>query len=761
MSTVNRSGARRPVLIVVMALLGMHCGGDADEAASLDEIPDRFTKLLIEEPSPVMAEEAEGEMDDWGGAPEEKMMAQGLAAAPKKRKRKEDRQAAPPPPADVDGAAVAEEGERVREWFPESFLWQPLVQTGPQGSATLDVRVPDQLTTWRVLALAHTREGQQSGAVHTFDSRMDVYVDPVVPGWLYAGDVIDLPVQVVNTTSASIDANLDVTASGVLTGGLATSVALGSNGSDVAMVPLVADGAGNAYVKATLPGSDAAERKITVGPTGRPVSTRRGGTLSGPRAFSMKSPPDVDPRTEELTVHVFPGPLAVLQAEVDRVGSGAETPWSAAYSFALANSLTSLSARAGADYDPKAVRRLKLLGWQRVIRHARAPNAGAAADLLAAMRGVQDHELAEELEARLVRTVVQGQRGGGDWGRQGGGSMQMIIAQTAFAARVLPDDQEGPRLRAAGAIERYQRDIEDPYTAAIVLASGLASGGLQTRLAKLVDDAVYTRDDGSHGIHVPSGVRNPWSKSPSSAEMLAWVSLARPEASYRGDLVAELMSGYDASMGFGAGPADVIALEAVVSALPGISKPVDIVLTVDGVEVGRQTLDPAQPKVPAVLTGLTKGSTNAIGLRAEPEVPGLAWVATLDSWVPWSGEERVAGVEIELDSKDFRVGRDSTLTVRMSAPSGISLTIEQGLPAGTSVDEAALAKLSGTLVSHSVQQDKITFTTKRFAAGEIIEVPLVVRPAFSGSFSTAPLTVSTNGGSLKSWLAPLRWEVGS
>ncbi len=59
--------------------------------------------------------------------------------------------------------------------------------TDESGQATVPVRVPDRLTRWRVLALAHSRSGAQAGAVTSFAGTLPTYVDPVVPAFLRTG----------------------------------------------------------------------------------------------------------------------------------------------------------------------------------------------------------------------------------------------------------------------------------------------------------------------------------------------------------------------------------------------------------------------------------------------------------------------------------------------------------------------------------------------------------------------------------------------
>ncbi|MBA2320950.1 MAG: hypothetical protein H0V89_07335, partial [Deltaproteobacteria bacterium] len=158
-------------------------------------------------PSPLREEEAASQME-LGYLAEDAAPAQGGA-------REKAEAMAPPPPGgdgkgDDDEQSAAE--SRLRAWFPEAFHWQPLVETGPDGRADVAITVPDQLTTWRVLALAHDRSGRQSGAVHPFDSRLALYADPVVPAWLHVGDRLALPIQLVNASDGAVAGSLSVIA---------------------------------------------------------------------------------------------------------------------------------------------------------------------------------------------------------------------------------------------------------------------------------------------------------------------------------------------------------------------------------------------------------------------------------------------------------------------------------------------------------------------------------------------------------------------
>jgi len=111
----------------------------------------------------------------------------------------------------ADDHAQSAEGP-ARAWFPETFLFEPLVVTDDHGAATVPVRVPDRLTTWHVLALAHSRSGAQGGTTASFLGTLPAYVDPVIPPFLVMGDEIKLPIQMINTTPAAIASTLSIEA---------------------------------------------------------------------------------------------------------------------------------------------------------------------------------------------------------------------------------------------------------------------------------------------------------------------------------------------------------------------------------------------------------------------------------------------------------------------------------------------------------------------------------------------------------------------
>jgi hypothetical protein len=286
------------------------------------------------------------------------------------------------------------------------------------------------------------------------------------------------------------------------------------------------------------------------------------------------------------------------------------------------------------------------------------------------------------------------------------------------------------------------------------LASGLVAEDDVEGLRTLVEEALVERD-GQITLPVPVGVVNAWGVRPSSSEMLAVGALALAGEA-QGDLVAALMQRWSAVYGFGAGRADPLALEAIVAALPTHDGEVSVGLSLDGALAAQATIDPSQPGVPAVLVASARGA-ESLTLTAAPQVPGLTFVATRRSWVPWGQARGLSGVDVTVDLGAPQVGEEGTITLSVAAPKGVSVTLEQGLPAGASVDALALTQLP-TVLSADVRPDRVRVTTRALGAGEILEVPIRVTPAFAGRFATVPLKVEAGGQ--EALVEPMRWTVG-
>lgn len=109
-----------------------------------------------------------------------------------------------PIPAPVDaGTGVDDksnqlaEVQRVRQFFPETWLWEPDLLLNDDGSATLDLTAPDSITTWRLHAVSTSERGLgiAEGSVRVFQ---DFFVEPDLPYAVTRGEEFPLRLQVFN-----------------------------------------------------------------------------------------------------------------------------------------------------------------------------------------------------------------------------------------------------------------------------------------------------------------------------------------------------------------------------------------------------------------------------------------------------------------------------------------------------------------------------------------------------------------------------------
>lgn len=109
-------------------------------------------------------------------------------------------------------------GTRVRTQFVPLAYFNGSVQTDANGGADVSFTVPDNLTTWRVMAVAMTdgsspRFGNGEG---TFITTKPLVTDPLLPQFARAGDRFDAGLVLMNATNGSLDARTQ----GELTGAL-------------------------------------------------------------------------------------------------------------------------------------------------------------------------------------------------------------------------------------------------------------------------------------------------------------------------------------------------------------------------------------------------------------------------------------------------------------------------------------------------------------------------------------------------------------
>lgn len=686
---------------------------------------------------------------------------------------------AAPAPRGVGGRARTPEGP-TRAWFPETFLFEPLVVTDAAGAATVPVRVPDRLTTWRVLALGHTRAGAQGGAVTSFLGTLPVYVDPVIPPFLVAGDELRLPIQMINTTDEAISRELSIEIEGAAIAAGRGARTIPARGSLVEYATLTAARAGAIKLRVGLGATDAVERSIEVAPAGRPVVTTRSGTLAAPRTLAITAPAGADPATDRVRLMVFPGALALLRAELAAStarGGVADD----AYALLLAGRAPALLASLGDEADPEALRTLSIVAGQRAIRHARTLDVPRATALAAAALAHPQRPVLARLGERAAALLHQRQRPDGTFEGGQGWTLQRVLVATADGTRAVGDAArdaaatpaarqraQAVAFRAAGAFERAAGTVQDGYTAAAILATGAVRGPLVEELRRRVRDAV-AGDAGGKWLTVGEGVVRADGAAPGRAEATALAVLALegdPQAApLRADLGATLLGAYAPARGWGDGRANLACMQAVLALFQApLPASVTITLSLDGRQVASGTFDREKLRDVLVLEGLVGGGGAGAGawrVAAEPAVPGLGYALALHSYVPWAQAPVRAGLELSVPAAvTAAAGRPTELTLSAIAPSGAELHVTHALPAGVQPDRPSLEALvtAGTVARFEVADGRVELYIDALDPGEVFTAKYRVIPTFAGRLQSGPSRIHMGGG-YEAHAPPTKWTI--
>ena len=119
----------------------------------------------------------------------------------------------------VAAPALDEEDEARRE-FPDTAFWEAKLETGADGRATVEIPLPDSLTTWRLsskavsnyAATGETLVGQSSSDVL---ATLPLLIRPVAPRFFVVGDTLQLGAVVHNNTGADQEATVSLEADGL------------------------------------------------------------------------------------------------------------------------------------------------------------------------------------------------------------------------------------------------------------------------------------------------------------------------------------------------------------------------------------------------------------------------------------------------------------------------------------------------------------------------------------------------------------------
>lgn len=235
---------------------------------------------------------------------------------------------------------------RLREYFPETLVWQPSVETDSQGRAQLTFRLADNITTWKMAVIGSTEDGRIGTADKEIKAFQRFFVELDPPRVLTVGDEISQPVVVRNYLERAQQVDLEIKPetwfsllgparkrSDVAAGDAARAT------FDLRAIASVKDG--KQRITATgADANDAIEKPITVHPDGEELSATESDIVGTEAALELNVPEATIPHSARAELKIYPNLMAHVMESVEAImarpyGCGEQTISSAYPSLLL------------------------------------------------------------------------------------------------------------------------------------------------------------------------------------------------------------------------------------------------------------------------------------------------------------------------------------------------------------------------------------------------------------------------------------------
>ncbi len=232
-------------------------------------------------------------------------MAPDMTALTDERAMREQPQAGAP-------AAPRRRKVRVREYFPETLLFEPSLITDEQGRAELKLTMADSITTWRMTASANGRGGGLGSTSHAIRVFQDFFVDIDLPAALTQNDEVSIPIVVYNYLKKPQRVRLELTPGDwfELSGGRVQEIQLDPSEVSATYYRIKVRGLGRRTLQVRADGSsmsDAIQRRIEVLPDGKEHNVVANGRLDGTVTEKIKIPGTAVAGASKILVRLYPG----------------------------------------------------------------------------------------------------------------------------------------------------------------------------------------------------------------------------------------------------------------------------------------------------------------------------------------------------------------------------------------------------------------------------------------------------------------------
>ena len=394
---------------------------------------------------------------------------------------------------------------RLREYFPETLLWNPEIITGPDGKAEMKFRMADNITTWKLYTIASTKDGKLGVAEKEITAFQSFFADLDPPKFLTNGDEISLPVQVRNYTETK--QKVDVTMAGAewfrFLGPDKAQIDVEKNGSKNALFGFkateVVKDAKQRVTALAQTESDAIEKPVTVRPDGEEIVKTETGVFRGTTGFDVNFPANALPKTPRADLKIYPNLFAHVSESVEGLlqrpyGCGEQT-----ISSTYPNVMVLKFVKEDNSLRRKAQKYLNQ-GYERLIGYQVAdggfsywggkdsPDVALTAYALRFLNDAKDLVAVDpEVVRKAEEWLIKQQRPDGSWTKkyyyettEDTTRSKLFTSYIARTLAIFKERNSEPVRKALAYLKARNAEINDPHSLALYGLASLEVGDLDT-----------------------------------------------------------------------------------------------------------------------------------------------------------------------------------------------------------------------------------------------------------------------------------------
>jgi uncharacterized protein YfaS (alpha-2-macroglobulin family) len=224
----------------------------------------------------------------------------------------------------LDGGDKAGGSVPIRRKFLDTASWIPEIETDSSGNATVKVKLPDNLTSWRATGVAATDDSAVGATTTNVVASKPLMVRVLTPRFMVVGDEQEVSAAVTNDSGQELKVKFTATANRItLKGQSSNSLLLAAGQTENVSLPLSAAASGDAKLVATVVSdkgySDAMEAKLNVRPHARLQEDSQSGIANGSKGFDFSLEPTYDPNAGGLEVTITPSIASGLVQSLDQL----------------------------------------------------------------------------------------------------------------------------------------------------------------------------------------------------------------------------------------------------------------------------------------------------------------------------------------------------------------------------------------------------------------------------------------------------------